>query len=313
MMTEGPQGRPPGTERHDLSFEPIGIALQFIGHTREDAMPTGLSLHLGLNAVDPGHYEGWSGQLTACEADAKDMAAIAALGGFKPTTILTKKATRAALNKYLSKAAATLKPGDSLLVSYSGHGGQVPDKNGDEDDSMDETWCLYDGEHLDDELFAALGRFREGVRISVFSDSCHSGSVIKNHLVARSSMAAARERRYRAMPKDVVQSVYLKHQKFYDKLQAKTKVDPGAMLASAILISGCQDNQLSQDGTFNGLFTGTLKSVWNGGAWKKGGYKELQKAILKHMPPDQSPNYFLAGKKNAAFEKARPFTVDDKA
>ena len=33
-------------------------------------MPQGISVHIGLNSVDPGQYEGWNGQLTACEADA---------------------------------------------------------------------------------------------------------------------------------------------------------------------------------------------------------------------------------------------------
>ena len=32
---------------------------------------------------------------------------------------------------------------------------------------------------IDDEIFHALGAFAPGVRILVFSDSCHSGSVIK--------------------------------------------------------------------------------------------------------------------------------------
>ena len=36
-----------------------------------------LSLHLGLNAVDPAHYEGWDGKLSACEFDARDMAELA--------------------------------------------------------------------------------------------------------------------------------------------------------------------------------------------------------------------------------------------
>ncbi len=30
-------------------------------------MPTGASLHIGLNAVDPKNYSGWDGQLTACD------------------------------------------------------------------------------------------------------------------------------------------------------------------------------------------------------------------------------------------------------
>jgi hypothetical protein len=44
---------------------------------------------------------------------------------------------------------------------------------------MDETWCLYDGQLLDDELHGAWEKFQAGVRILVFSDSCHSGTVLK--------------------------------------------------------------------------------------------------------------------------------------
>ena len=49
-------------------------------------MPKGLSLHIGLNFVDPNHYQGWDGQLAACEFDAKDMSALAKKKGFKTTT-----------------------------------------------------------------------------------------------------------------------------------------------------------------------------------------------------------------------------------
>jgi len=36
-----------------------------------------------------------------------------------------------------------------------------------EADAQDETWCLFDGELVDDELFAALGAFALG-----FASSC---------------------------------------------------------------------------------------------------------------------------------------------
>jgi len=36
-------------------------------------MTTGISLHIGLNYVDPNHYSGWDGKLNAAEYDAKDM------------------------------------------------------------------------------------------------------------------------------------------------------------------------------------------------------------------------------------------------
>src|SRR4030042_1257499 len=102
-------------------------------------MPTGIGLTIGLNTVDPKHYQGWDGQLTACEADAKDMADIAESKGFKVTTLLTKDATRGAVLNAISKAANALKSGDIFVLTYSGHGGQLPDLNGDEPDGLDET------------------------------------------------------------------------------------------------------------------------------------------------------------------------------
>src|SRR5262245_4834993 len=130
-------------------------------------MAKGIALTIGLNAVDPKHYQGWSGKLNACEADAQDMADIAKDKGFKVKTLLTKTATRTRVINEISAAAKTLKSGDIFLLSYSGHGGQLPDKNNDENDGQDETWCLYNGELVDDELYALWGKFAEGVRILV--------------------------------------------------------------------------------------------------------------------------------------------------
>ncbi len=56
-------------------------------------------------------------------------------------------------------AAKQLKSGDLLFLTYSGHGGQVPDVTGEEDDKLDETWCFFDAQLIDDELFLELSRF----------------------------------------------------------------------------------------------------------------------------------------------------------
>jgi len=142
--------------------------------------PVGYALAIGLNQVDPNHYGGWSGNLTGCEPDAEDMRDIAQSRGLTTTTLKTGDATRKAVLDHLDDMAAVMSRGDLLVVSFSGHGGQVPDGNGDEsDDGLDETWCLYDGQLLDDELHGAWMKFRPGVRILLFSDSCHSGTVLK--------------------------------------------------------------------------------------------------------------------------------------
>ena len=159
------------------------------GETSERPAPDrsvrALSLHIGLNAVDPVHYQGWDGVLGACEYDAEDMAAIAQSRSFSATTLLTAQATREAVLDAIGAATTKLEAGDIFFISYARHGGQVPDYGGDElDDRRDETWCLFDGELLDDELFECWTRFAEGVRILVVSDSCHSGSVTRMALSA---------------------------------------------------------------------------------------------------------------------------------
>src|SRR5687768_12286851 len=106
-------------------------------------MPKGISLHIGLNLVDPNHYGGWNGQLNACEADAEDMAGIAKSMNFNEIQLLlSAQATRNAVITAIKDAAQKLIKGDFFLLSYSGHGGQAPDLNADEDDAQDETWCL---------------------------------------------------------------------------------------------------------------------------------------------------------------------------
>ena len=270
-------------------------------------MPKGISLHLGLNAVDPHAYSGWSGKLSACEFDAQDMRALAKKQGFTATARLTKAATRNRVLADLKSAAGSLKKGDIFFLTYSGHGGQVPNTGNDfEPDGNDETWCLYDGELIDDELYEALSAFAAGVRIFILSDSCHSGTVAKAMGLAAH---CAKPVRSRAMPRDIAMRVYLDHAKFYDNLQSRTKGDPRTKAkATGLLISGCQDNQESSDGDRNGLFTSTLLGVWRGGKFQ-GDYRGFHQTIVKFMPPIQTPNYFTIGPANHAFEAQKPFTI----
>ena len=286
---------------------------------------TALSLHLGLNAVDPVHYGGWSGELGACERDAVDMGALAKSQKMKPTVLLTKAATRAKTIAAMRAAAKTLKKGDLFFLTYSGHGGQVRDVTGEEDDKRDETWCLFDGQLIDDELYFELARFASGVRILVLSDSCHSGTVTRDAMAP--GMGGVKTRQ---MPPDVAEVTYEKNKDFYDGLQkdiakqAKRSQDPDSVLASleldtritavesnfkpaAILISGCQDNQTSLDGDPNGAFTGALLKVWNNGTFV-GDYSRFHKQILKGLPASQTPNLFPLGAAGK-FLKQQPFMV----
>jgi metacaspase-1 len=275
-------------------------------------MTKGIALTIGLNAVDPVHYGGWSGDLVACENDANDMADIAKTQSFVVTKLLTKAATRVKVIARIKKAAQLLKAGEMFLLSYSGHGGQLPDKNKDEADAMDETWCLYDGQIVDDELYALFGKFKAGVRIVMLSDSCHSGTVAKDlyYQTVTPLRSAPGQVRYRFMPIEIEQRTYRANRAFYDAI-LKNKALKDArdqVMASILLISGCQDNQSSSDGDFNGLFTAHLLNVWNDGKFK-GSYRKFHRAIVKQMPPDQTPNYYRVGGADPKFDALRPFTL----
>ena len=279
-------------------------------------MAKGMSIHIGLNTVDPDHYNGWDGRLQACEYDAKDMQAIAETKGFESTIMLSQEATAEAVSDEIQRAAGALEQGDILFLTYSGHGGQVPDTNSDEaGDANDETWVLYDRQLVDDELYALWAGFQPGVRIFVLSDSCHSGSVTRdlfNALVPQiveKGMVDGASPRTKDLPRDVQDATYRAHEGLYRQIQSSHQsgedVDVGAGI---LLISGCQDNQLSLDGNRNGLFTQTLLRVWDDGNWE-GGHRRFWRAIGAEMPPTQSPNFFRTGARDRAFQRQTPLTI----
>ena len=198
-------------------------------------MTKGISLNIGLNSVDPNHYSGWDGQLAGCENDANDLAKVAAGSNFEVKKLLTKDATVENVKNGIQNAAKALNSGDYFLLSYSGHGGQLPDINKDErtidqKDRYDETWCLYDREFVDDELNVSLREFVEGVRIFVLSDSCHSGTVtkgerIKDKLGIDTFITNVDEtgKKYRFAPREVLTKTYQANKGLYDEILSDPK------------------------------------------------------------------------------------------
>jgi metacaspase-1 len=293
---------------------------------------SGRSIHIGLNHVDSNHYtdehgDPWSGTLKGCVNDANAMQRIADLQGCSPQVkLLNEDATVAAVSGAIEDAAKSLQYGELLVVTYSGHGGQVPDLDGDEPDSQDETWVLFDRELLDDELNALWSQFSAGVRILVVSDSCHSGSVARMRLLQR-FYAATREirdakslsvlvprgddpPRHRYMPAPVADATFARHEALYRAAHASARAATrGQVQANLILFSGCQDSQFSYDGDSNGAFTEKLLATWDDGSFT-GTHRKFLDATANGLRPDQTPNYSTYGEPNPLFEAQTPFTVD---
>lgn len=100
-----------------------------------------------------------------------------------------EQATRAeilsSLNTWLVDATG---PGDRVYLYFSGHGLQVKDDDGDEEDGLDEALAPFDiaegavdweGAILDDEVDQVLERL-EGRAVTMVTDACHSGAISRS-------------------------------------------------------------------------------------------------------------------------------------
>ncbi len=267
----------------------------------------GYSLHIGLNYVDPSHYSGWKGELDACVNDAQAFALIAHSMNYDSVElVLNQDATREIIIDRIKAASKTLETGDTFLITYAGHGGQIPDLDGDEDDAKDETWCLFNGQLIDDELHQLWTLFREGVRIWIITDSCHSGTLIRGNMAMVDTMIMVQ----RSMPRKVAVSTYNTNITFYDSLieNLRRSTVTTEIKATVRLFAACMDNQFASDGESNGLFTGTILKVWDKGNFA-GNYRKFYKAIMECMPVEQSPQHRISGPVDKCWDEMKPFSL----
>ena len=160
---------------------------------------------------------------------------------------------------------------------------------------IDETWCLYNGHLVDDELNALWNHFAMGVRILVITDSCHSGTVSRGR------------QRSRAMPLAVALATYRVRRDFYLRIMQHCKNQP-APVASVRLLSACSDQETTADGDKNGYFTSALKQVWADGTFV-GDYNHFYEQIYAKLYPGQSPEHSIIGSWDETYNQQRPFML----
>ena len=211
-------------------------------------MANGISLHIGLETVSKDHYF-FLKPLYGAPRDALYMQELADKSGFTSKILVNEAATRAAVMNELESAATKLQGGDIFLISYSGHGGQFKIKKYKdlhEKDGHDETWCLYDEQIIDDELYKLWTNFREGVRVLVFSDSCHSGSITRAGVVNKTIQQNLQDR--------ILRDHLIKYTQ-----RKKEAANPGPLHATVLSLSACEDKQEALDLGFNGAFTNAIR------------------------------------------------------
>jgi uncharacterized caspase-like protein len=133
-------------------------------------------------------------QLTCCHTDAQQMAdAMQKYGGLTrtPTLLLNEQATQENIRKAICEDLPnSTRPGDVVILYWSGHGGRCANTDGTEPDGFDEFLVPYDGRLADDpqtvrksmvldKMFGRWVQALDGRKVMVILDTCHSGGQIQ--------------------------------------------------------------------------------------------------------------------------------------
>lgn len=163
----------------------------------QHGIPDHVNVYLVLVALD---YAG-TGKDLRCTKDGKHMMKLWDSCGAPRDNVIklyNNDATRENVRNAIRKVGKRAKAGDFVIFYYSGHGAQVADEDGDEDDGKDEVLCLMspdgsppwfvkpDGNlgldpnvYMSDDEFSALmiQNIQPEVNLIILCDCCHSGSI----------------------------------------------------------------------------------------------------------------------------------------
>jgi hypothetical protein len=256
------------------------------------------ALCIGIN-----NYPGTHMDLQGCVNDAHDWAAVLQARDFVVSMLVDAQATKAAMVQAMTDLIGRAVSGDSLVITFSGHGTYQPDTDGDEVDGLDEALCPYDIQTnraalIDDEIRTIFGTRKAGVRLVLISDSCHSGTVTR----AAPAEPDADAPRPRFMP----MGNWLPEDQLPRNRSGRVAATIAAVSSTSpflgayskqqgdLLLAGCKEgpNNYSYDariaGRYNGAFTyyalKTLKVLPAGAT-----YADWHRAVCDYLPSASYP------------------------
>lgn len=134
------------------------------------------ALNVGINKYNASYYGG-NVDLQQCVFDATRLFDYANERGFLPILMTDKSATVANFKNKMAEYAKSLKKGDILLLSISGHGtydDYIPPKS--KATKRLTAHCFHDGILWDYEMREILKKFKAGVKVIKISDCCFAES-----------------------------------------------------------------------------------------------------------------------------------------
>lgn len=254
-------------------------------------MVRGISIHIGVNQAATMRGR----PLSRSEHTAWKMAELAHQAGYRAIHVVCgAEATRDAVGAQLACAARALRPRETLFVTFSGHGSRVRDKDGDERDHLDETWCLHDADLLDDELAKYWRLLPPGARVLVVSDSCFAaGGGREGNAAMAATEASAAPRR------PVYRSVLQTAQQPPSSCIERAPENNDGIAASILILAAANEARQATEG----IYIDRLLKVWDGGAFR-GSFCDLHHEVCRLVRCegyDQDPQILMLGTADETF------------
>jgi hypothetical protein len=257
--------------------------------------PTRAALCVGINNFENLPQSSW---LHGCVNDANDLAGLLreqyGFASDDVSVLVDAEASKKAVLEALTGLVERAESGnlDQIVFTFSSHGTQIPDTNGDEADSLDECFACYDIDSagdswnkdtviVDDELHGLLLRLPAASRMDVVLDTCHSGTGLR-------ALDLIPGRRPRFLPPptpDGLRNVEALETTKKQSLKELSQRTNGGGGGQAVLMAACRDDQTATDafieGRYNGAFTYHLvRTLKTDGALSR---VDLLKAVSKAL------------------------------
>ena len=225
------------------------------------------------------NYKGSDYPLDGCWNDVNGMKAYLLTRGYvlENMEVMTDEAANQNTDKLPTKvnilkaferlvAKSHLPTTKTIFLHFSGHGGFLPDRNGDEADRRDE--CIFSSDLemiIDDDIRKLIvARIPEGVKLRAVFDSCNSGSAI--------------DLNYRYVP-----------------FKGLYRENSTALNRDAVFISGSRDDQFSADAFIDqkpqGALTANLLKLLNKPqpGWRWHDFTKILQYVMRSEGFDQVP------------------------
>ena len=271
------------------------------------------SLNIGVSHVDVNHYGNALIPLPCCTSDAKYMNGFAKLFGYDQSILLTNEnATVASVKNKIIEFSKIAQKGDLVIITYSGHGAEAPDMNGDEpiNIGVDQTWCLYDRQIIDDEFRHLWKKFNGGVNILLILDSCHSGTAYKAiEQYNKKDVSIDYLKKVKSVKSNEAFKIFIRNKDLYQPICRHPLVKEDEINCYVTGISACQDEEEALAGTFVSFFTRLLVNTLATKHHEISNYDDfVERIAVQSMALENiTPNISHFGKPTDFFARNKPF------